>query len=109
LGSRPVYGLRWGQSATHPPPPVRLARFPRETPQSATPSPPSGTLAPPDNRHRLLGHLVSSWWGYHLLGAKFMSVPPIIPKRFSQAGAQPINWLWEPYLLRGKLVILDGD
>jgi len=38
-----------------------------------------------------------------------MSVPPIIPKRFSQAGAQPINWLWEPYLLRGKLVILDGD
>ncbi|HVS36916.1 MAG TPA: AAA family ATPase [Gemmataceae bacterium] len=33
--------------------------------------------------------------------------PPVV--RFDQVRAVPIRWLWEPYLARGKLAVLDGD
>ncbi|HVS34735.1 MAG TPA: AAA family ATPase, partial [Gemmataceae bacterium] len=34
-------------------------------------------------------------------------LPPVV--RFDQVRAVPIRWLWEPYLARGKLAVLDGD
>ena len=34
-------------------------------------------------------------------------IPPVV--RFDQVRAVPIRWLWEPYLARGKLAVLDGD
>ena len=33
--------------------------------------------------------------------------PPVI--RFDEVLPAPIRWLWEPYLARGKLALLDGD
>ena len=34
-------------------------------------------------------------------------LPSVI--RFDQVRPRPIRWLWEPYLARGKLALLDGD
>ncbi|HVS34568.1 MAG TPA: AAA family ATPase [Gemmataceae bacterium] len=34
-------------------------------------------------------------------------IQPVV--RFDQVRAVPIRWLWEPYLARGKLAVLDGD
>jgi AAA domain len=34
-------------------------------------------------------------------------IPPVV--RFDQIRPRPIQWLWEPYLARGKLALLDGD
>jgi hypothetical protein len=38
-----------------------------------------------------------------------MSASPVFPRSFSKVVAQPLHWLWEPYIPRGKLVLLDGD
>ena len=34
---------------------------------------------------------------------------PFTPIPCSQIAPVPVRWLWEPYLPRGKLVVLDGD
>src|SRR5438128_1748623 len=38
-----------------------------------------------------------------------MTTPALIAESLSQVRPDRIHWLWEPYIPRKKLVILDGD
>ena len=38
-----------------------------------------------------------------------MPKTPLIAEPLSQVHSEMVQWLWKPYLPRGKLILLDGD
>ena len=38
-----------------------------------------------------------------------MTAPALVAEPLSQVRPVQVRWLWEPYIPRGKLVLLDGD
>src|SRR4051794_8101484 len=40
-------------------------------------------------------------------GTPMAQPPPFVA--LDQVAARPVEWLWHPYLARGKLAVLDGD